>query len=159
MDGYIEAAKASDTNPYAEMFTARAGERRRVVSQLQTEVVRLGGKPEDDGTVLASAHRTFLDLKAAVFGRDNTVIVNEVERGEDHILHTFEAAMKDEDLSPEPRAAVQSAFWVDQDGPRPDARLEALDGSGALVVASSQRQGAAARSPVFVYDLQNLICG
>ncbi len=110
VDGYTEAAKASDTNPYAEMFTARAGERRRVVSQLQTEVVRLGGKPEDDGTVLASAHRTFLDLKAAVFGRDDKAIVNEVERGEDHILHTFEAAMKDEDLSPESRAAVQSAF-------------------------------------------------
>lgn len=81
-----------DTSRYAEMFTARAGERRRIVSQLQTEVVRLGGKPEDDGTILASAHRKFLDLKVVVTGRDDKAIVNEVERGEDHILHTFEAA-------------------------------------------------------------------
>lgn len=108
--GYTDAAKASDTRRYAEMFTARAGERRKVVSQLQIEVVRLGGKPEDDGTILASAHRNFLDQKAAVTGRDDKAIVNEVERGENHILHTFEAAMKDEDLSLESRAAVHSAF-------------------------------------------------
>lgn len=108
--GYTEAAKESDGGRYTDLFTARASERRSVVSQLQGEVVRLGGKPEDDGTVLASAHRTFLDLKAAVTGRDDKAIVNEVERGEDHILHKFEAAMKEDELSPETRAAILTAF-------------------------------------------------
>ena len=109
-DGYTEAAKESDNPRFGDMFTARAAERRSVVTQLQGEVRRLGGNPEDDGTVLASMHRTFLDLKAAVTGRDDKAIVNEVERGEDHILHKFQAALKDDDLSPETKTAIQSAF-------------------------------------------------
>jgi len=53
----------------------------------------LGAAPEDDGTVLAAAHRAFLNLKNAVAGDDETV-VKEVERGEDHIKEKFEAALK-----------------------------------------------------------------
>ncbi len=108
--GYTEAAKESDNPKFGDMFTSRASERRNVIAQLQGEVRRLGGTPEDDGTVLASMHRTFLDLKAAVTGRDDKAIVNEVERGEDHILHKFQNALKDEKLSPETRAAIQNAF-------------------------------------------------
>lgn len=110
VDGYTEAAKESDNVRFNDMFTARASERRSIVTQLQSEVRLLGGTPEDDGTILASAHRTFLDLKAAVTGRDDKAIVNEVERGEDHILHKFQAALKDESLSLETRSAIQSAF-------------------------------------------------
>ena len=110
VDGYTEAAKESDNAKFADMFTSRASERRSIVTQLQSEVRRLGGEPEDDGTALASAHRTFLDLKAAVTGRDDKAIVNEVERGEDHILHKFQAALEDENLSPETRSAIQNAF-------------------------------------------------
>ena len=110
VDGYTEAAKETDSAHFGDMFTARASERRSVVLQLQGEVRRLGGNPEDDGTVLASMHRTFLDLKSIVTGRDDKAIVNEVERGEDHILHKFQDALKDEDLSPETKAAIHSAF-------------------------------------------------
>lgn len=110
VDGYTEAAKETDSARFGDMFTARASERRSVVTQLQGEVRRLGGNPEDDGTVLASMHRTFLDLKSIVTGRDDKAIVNEVERGEDHILHKFQDALKDEDLSPETKAAIQNAF-------------------------------------------------
>ena len=110
VDGYTEAAKVSENARFADMFTSRASERRSVVTQLQGEVRRLGGNPEDDGTVLASMHRTFLDLKATVTGRDDKAIVNEVERGEDHILHKFQDALKDDDLSPETKTAIQSAF-------------------------------------------------
>jgi uncharacterized protein (TIGR02284 family) len=109
-DGYAEAATESENPKFGDMFTTRSSERRSVVAQLQGEVRRLGGDAEDDGTVLASMHRTFLDLKAAVTGRDDKAIVNEVERGEDHILHKFQEALKDEKLSPETRTAIQTAF-------------------------------------------------
>ena len=110
VDGYTEAAKEADNNRYAELFTARAGERRQVVTALQAEVSRLGGNPEDDGTILASAHRAFLDLKAAVTGQDDQAIVNEVERGEDHIKAKFEDALKDTDLSPATMTAIETAY-------------------------------------------------
>jgi len=110
IDGYDESAKAVDTGRFAELFRARANERRQVAGQLRREVARLGGNPEDDGTFLAGAHRAFLDLKASVTTRDDKAVIAEVERGEDHIKTKFEEALKDEKLSPETRTVIESAF-------------------------------------------------
>lgn len=110
VDGYTEAAKDSENPRFTQMFTARAEERRTVATNLQGEVSRLGGNPEDDGTVLAGAHRMFLDLKAAVTDRDDKAIVNEVERGEDHIKAKFEAAMQDGELSAATKSAIGAAW-------------------------------------------------
>ena len=110
VDGYTEAAKDAENQRYAAMFSSRASERREVANSLQAEVSRLGGDPEDDGTALAGAHRVFLDLKSAVTGQDDQAIVDEVERGEDHIKTKFEDAMKDDDLTPETRSAIGAAW-------------------------------------------------
>ena len=110
VDGYRTSAQDVENPRFAEMFTARASERSSVAEQLRAEVKRLGGNPEDDGTALAAGHRAFVNLKAAVTGRDDQAIVNEVERGEDHIKAKFEAALKDGDLSPQCRSLVEMAF-------------------------------------------------
>ncbi|MDB5686423.1 MAG: hypothetical protein JWR77_1012 [Rhizorhabdus sp.] len=110
VDGYTTAAEDADNSRYAQAFRARAAERRGVVQALQTEVSRLGGNPEDDGTILAGAHRAFLNLKAAVTGKDDKAIVNEVERGEDHIKHKFDDALQDSELSGPVLAAIRSAY-------------------------------------------------
>jgi uncharacterized protein (TIGR02284 family) len=110
VDGYTEAAKDADNSRYVQMFNSRASERRQAANALQSEVTRLGGTPEDDGTALAGAHRMFLNLKSAVTGQDDQAIVNEVERGEDHIKAKFEDALKDNDLSPETRSAIGQAW-------------------------------------------------
>lgn len=110
IDGYTEAAKDADGTRFADMFNSNAGDRRGVVSKLQAEVARLGGNPEDDGTTLAAAHRGFLGLKAAVTGKDDKAIVDEVERGEDHIKHKFEAALNDTELAPETRTAIEGCY-------------------------------------------------
>ncbi|WP_448659995.1 PA2169 family four-helix-bundle protein [Sphingomonas sp. CJ99] len=110
VDGYTEAAKDADNSRYVQMFNSRASERRQAANALQSEVTRLGGTPEDDGTALAGAHRMFLNLKSAVTGQDDQAIVNEVEAGEDHIKAKFEDALKDDDLSPETRSAIGHAW-------------------------------------------------
>lgn len=85
MKGYAEAAKESDSGRYGALFTSRANERQQVAKRLQQQVAKLGGKPEDDGTIVAGAHRLFINLKAAVTGHDDKAIINEVEAGKDHI--------------------------------------------------------------------------
>jgi len=92
-----------------DLFRRWAVERSQVVTGLRNVVRELGGKPEDDGTVLASAHRVFLDLRAHMSKTDKAV-VEEVERGEDHIKHKFEDALKDEKLGSVARNAVQAAY-------------------------------------------------
>ena len=110
VDGYRTSATDVDNPRFAEMFTARAAERSSVAEQLRAEVRRLGGNPEDDGTALAAGHRAFVNLKAAVTGRDDKAIIAEVERGEDHIKAKFEDALKDDDLSAECRSLVEMAY-------------------------------------------------
>ena len=110
IDGYRESAKEIESSDLKQRFEARAGERQTMVGTLRQQVSSLGGNPEDDGTVLAAGHRAFVDLKAAVTGRDDKAIVNEVERGEDHIKAKYEAALQDAALSAECRSLVQMAY-------------------------------------------------
>lgn len=110
VDGYTEAAKDSENSRFGALFTSRAGERREIASRLQQEVTALGGDPEDDGTVLAGAHRMFLNLKSAVTGSDDKAIINEVEAGEDHIKAKFEDALGDMELSPAVRDLIETCY-------------------------------------------------
>ena len=56
-NGYEEAAKDAENTRFAGTFASRAQERSQVTSQLQRQVRMLGAEPEDDGSVLAKAHR------------------------------------------------------------------------------------------------------
>ena len=109
--GFEDSAANLDGNSrLQQIFRERASERQRVVEELRSEVRRLGGNPEDDGSFLGKTHQRFVDLKAAVTGRDDKAIINEVERGEDYLKEKFEAALNSGDLTGESRAAVERAY-------------------------------------------------
>lgn len=108
--GFRDAAEDADGGQYVSLFSDFAQERSRVASELQAEVRRLGGNPEDDSSFLAAAHRAFMDLKQAVAGRDDKAVIQEVERGEDYIKGKYEEALRDTDLSPQSRAVVEQGY-------------------------------------------------
>jgi len=109
--GFDDAASNIEgSSRLQQLFRERAGERRQVVEDLRGEVRRLGGNPEDDGSFLGKTHQRFLDLKAAIMGRDEQAIVNEVERGEDYLKEKFEAALNSGHLSGDSRAVVERAY-------------------------------------------------
>ena len=108
-EGYAEAAKESKQPQFTELFNNRAAERKLLAALLQAQVRQLGGEPEDSGTVLASAHRFFVNLRSKMSSGD-TAVVDEVERGEDHIKAKYEHALKDTELSPRTRAVIEEAY-------------------------------------------------
>ena len=108
--GYEDAASNSDAGRFQQLFRERASERSRVVEDLRAEVRRLGGNPEDDGSFLGKSHQRVLDLKAAITGRDEQAIINEVERGEDYLKEKFETALNSDALTGESRAVVERAY-------------------------------------------------
>ena len=110
IDGYTKSAQDVKDRDLADRFKARARERQSAVAGLQAAVARLGGNPEDDGTLLAGAHRAFLSLKEAVTGSDDQAIINEIERGEDYLKGKFETALQADDLSAETRGAIGAAW-------------------------------------------------
>jgi uncharacterized protein (TIGR02284 family) len=116
INGYEDSAANIDNERFRGIFRQRANERQQVVEQLRAEVRRLGGNPEDDGSFLGKAHQRFEDLKAAITGRDEKAIINEVERGEDYLKAKFEAALQDDNLSGESRSVVEGCFQSVREG-------------------------------------------
>jgi uncharacterized protein (TIGR02284 family) len=82
VEGYREAAEETRNPVLKSQFTDRSTERMEVVSLLREQVQFLGGKPEDSGTMLGGAHRTFINLKSMVTGQDDAGVLEEVRRGE-----------------------------------------------------------------------------
>lgn len=109
INGYRDAAENAEGTKFQEIFFRNADERSRVAEELRAEIRRLGGNAPDDGSFLGATHQRFLDLKAAVTGRDDKAIINEVERGEDYLKEKFEAALN-ADLAPETRTIIERAY-------------------------------------------------
>lgn len=114
--GFEDAASNIDSPRLAETFRERASERRRIVEQLRSEVSRLGGDPEDDGSILGKTHQRFLDLKAAIAGRDEKAVIDEVERGEDYLKSKFQAALQSGDLKGETHDLVERLYQQVKEG-------------------------------------------
>lgn len=108
--GYEDSAQNIDNERLREIFRQRANERQEVVEQLRAEVRRLGGDPEDDGSFLGKAHQRFEDLKAAITGRDEKAIIDEVERGEDYLKSKWQAALDSEKLQGHSREVVSTCY-------------------------------------------------
>src|SRR5688572_17454695 len=116
VNGYRDAAEHVESSQFRELFTQFADQRSRASADLSAEVRRLGGEPDQDGSTLGGLHQTWLDLKAAVTGRDDKVVLNEVERGEDYLKEKFETALGSDGLAGESRAAVERAYQSVREG-------------------------------------------
>ena len=110
INGYEDAASNIENQRFAQIFRERASERQQIVEELRAEVRRLGGNPEDDGSFLGKTHQRFLDLKAAITGRDEKSIINEVERGEDYLKEKWQAALQSGDLDGETHTLVERLY-------------------------------------------------
>jgi len=108
--GYRDAADATGSSQFREMFSTRSQRRMELVRQLQQEVRTFGGTPEDDQSILGKAHNKFAELKGAVTGNDDKSVINEVERGEDVIKAKFEKALRDDDLPTAVRDLLNQAY-------------------------------------------------
>ena len=110
VDGYRRSAQEATNSRFSAEFLQRATEREEVVSQLRARVQELGGETQDDGSLLAAAHRTFLTLRDKVTGSDDNAVIAEVDRGESYLNGKWEAALSDDQLSPESRQLVQQLY-------------------------------------------------
>ena len=110
IDGYRRSAEEATSSRFSSEFLARASEREQVVATLRDEVRRQGGSPQDDGSVLAAAHRAFLTLRDKVTGSDDHAVIAEVDRGESYLNGKWETALKDDTLSPETRDVIGRCY-------------------------------------------------
>jgi uncharacterized protein (TIGR02284 family) len=101
------AADVKDSN-VKSVFLECAQERSRMAGELQAEVSRRGGAPEQSGSASAAMHRGWMNLKNALGGGEKAIL-DEAERGEDVAVRSFERALKS-DLPPDVASVVQRQY-------------------------------------------------
>jgi uncharacterized protein (TIGR02284 family) len=105
--GFQTAAEGLQSADTKAKFLEYSRQRAQMVRELQGEVRRLGGDPEKTGSVSASLHRGWIDIKSAVTGKNDHAIISEAERGEDVAKAAYENALKETSLEPTARTVVQ----------------------------------------------------
>lgn len=108
IDGFEQATKSADNSAFKSIFEDVIRDRRDIKGDLEIAIRTAGGTPDDEGTMLASAHRVLMRLRDAV-SKGDIAVVDEAERGEDHIKAKFEKASDDAELSPAVKQFVTTA--------------------------------------------------
>lgn len=95
VEGYekaIEELKDSDSD-LKSLFSRYTSESSKYASELTAEVSRLGGDPADGTTNSGKIYRVWMDLKAAISGKDRQTILNNCEFGEDAAQKAYDTAL------------------------------------------------------------------
>lgn len=93
--GFHTAAEDIKNPEIKAYFLSRSSGCKTAVAELQEEVRALGGDPADSSTVAGGAHRLWVELKAALSGKSDEAVLNEVESGEDHALKAYKKASQE----------------------------------------------------------------
>lgn len=105
-NGFATAAEGVKDPAVKAVFLEYSQQRAQMARELQDEVRGLGGDPEKAGSVAASLHRGWINIKSAVTGSDEHAVIAEAERGEDIAKAEYEKALK-QPLPPQVQALVQ----------------------------------------------------
>ena len=129
-EGFRTAAEGVRSAELRELFHGYARQRAGFAGELQDEVRRLGGDPEDAGSVTASLHRGWMDIKSAVTGGDEASILAECERGEEVALSNYRAAFN-VDTPASVRQIIERQFGEIKEAHNRIRNLERASGAGA----------------------------
>lgn len=108
-NGFSTAAEGVQKSDLKALFNNYAQQRAKFATELQSEVRRLGGDPEKTGSVAATLHRGWINIKSTVTGMDETAVLAECERGEDSAKKNYEEALR-ENLPAEVQTIVQRQY-------------------------------------------------
>lgn len=129
-EGFKNSAENVKNSELKELFYTYSQQRAKFVGELQDEVRRLGGDPEKEGSISASLHRGWIDLKSALTGGDDDAIISEAERGEDSAVKNYREAL-DTDLPANVRTLVERQFNEVKEAHDRVRALEKASGAGA----------------------------
>jgi uncharacterized protein (TIGR02284 family) len=106
IEGYERAAKETEDPQLKSVFTHMADESRQFKNELVREVVNQGGSPAEGTTTSGKVYRAWMDIKAALTGKDRKAIIASCEFGEDAALEAYESVLKSSDLPVECRNII-----------------------------------------------------
>jgi uncharacterized protein (TIGR02284 family) len=107
--GFKTCAEHARSPELKQFFARRAQECSTAAQELQSLVVRFGGKPDTGGTVSGALHRGWIAARGTVALNDDKAMLNESERSEDAAVARYRSALEKQ-LPPEVDAVVRRQF-------------------------------------------------
>lgn len=108
-NGFRTAAESVEDSNLRHLLESYAQQRAEFAADLQLEVRRLAEDPLDTGHAAAALHRSWLDIKSGLTGRDEATVIAECELGEDVAVRAYQKAL-DSELPSDLRMIVERQF-------------------------------------------------
>jgi uncharacterized protein (TIGR02284 family) len=110
IEGYETAANETEEHDLKSLFAKFSATSQKCNTELNNEVRKLGGTPAEGTRVSGKFFRAWMDVKAALTGKDRKTILNSCEYGEDVAKSTYEKALKNdaENLSAEQQTMIKA---------------------------------------------------
>ncbi len=129
-EGFRSAAEGVKNADLKTLFNTYAQQRAQFGAELEGSVRGLGGDPAQSGSVVASLHRGWMNIKSVVTGNDEAAIVAECERGEDSAVRNYREALN-VDLPANVREVVERQSRAVKEAHDRIRTLEIASGAGA----------------------------
>lgn len=121
IEGYETASDVTEEHDLKSLFAQFISTSQKCRQELVTEVNQLGGEVAEGTKTSGKFFRAWMDVKAALTGKDRKAILNSCEYGEDMAEDTYAEALENdsaEHLSPEQKTMIiaqQSLLQADHD--------------------------------------------
>ena len=101
IEGYETASKETEEQDLKTLFAQFSATSQKCKQELEAEVKKLGGEPTEGTKITGKFFRVWMDVKAALTGKDRKAILNSCEYGEDVAKDTYKKALENdlEDLN------------------------------------------------------------
>lgn len=94
-EGFKQAAEGVTRSDVKSLFYELGQQRAKFAGELQSLVRELGGDPETTSSTAGALHRSWINIKSLVTGKDEAAILNEAERGEDSAVNAYKKALQE----------------------------------------------------------------
>ena len=110
IEGYETASKETEEQDLKTLFAQFSATSKKCNQELEAEVKKLGGEPTEGTKTTGKFFRVWMDVKAALTGKDRKAILNSCEYGEDVAKDTYKMALeKDlENLNAEQQTMIRA---------------------------------------------------
>ncbi len=98
LDGYETASRETDENDLKSLFAELAKTSLRCRQELVNEINDLGGKPVEGTKTSGKFFRAWMDVKAALSGKDRKAIIKSCEFGEEKAIETYKNVLMNDIL-------------------------------------------------------------
>lgn len=106
--GYRKAMMDVKDPALKNFLQQQARQRSNFTTAIDKEIRDLGQTPKENGSIIGTLHRTWIDIKSIVSGNDDETVIEEVIRGEKAKVKEYKGIIKNNTLAPQINNMLQS---------------------------------------------------